>query len=144
MGTRTIYECPEDATSREVLERTHKTYQAFSFLELAREEDDPTEKPTCGFVKYDNGKSVREELVVDSGAVECVTSRKRMPRLTVDAQIKDEVRHGHVQAEMRSRKECGDSQFAHRCWRCRARQFKVGPASRKNIDHCGQTSRNRS
>ena len=36
------------------------------------------------FDKTDDGKWVREEAVVDSGAVECVTSKKRMPRLKVE------------------------------------------------------------
>ena len=36
------------------------------------------------FDKSDTGKWVREEAVVDSGAVECMTSRKRMPHLTVE------------------------------------------------------------
>ena len=36
------------------------------------------------FDKTDNGNWVREEAVVDSGAVECVTSQKRIPHLRVE------------------------------------------------------------
>ena len=36
------------------------------------------------FHKSDNGKWIREEAVVDSGAVECVTSKKRIPHLRVE------------------------------------------------------------
>ena len=36
------------------------------------------------FDKSDNGKWIREEAVVDSGAVECVASKKRMPHLRVE------------------------------------------------------------
>ena len=55
--------------------------QALSILETVREED-------CGgtdsCVRQLGGKWVREEAVVDSGAVECVTSRKRMPHWRVE------------------------------------------------------------
>ena len=36
------------------------------------------------FDKSDNGKWIREKAVVDSSAVECVTSKKRMPHLRVE------------------------------------------------------------
>ena len=36
------------------------------------------------FDKSENGKWVRQDPVVDSGAVECVSSRKRMPHLRVE------------------------------------------------------------
>ena len=64
-------------------ESTHnKRYQALSILETIREEDE-AEEPTYVFDKSDNGKWIREEAVVDSCAVECVTSKKRMPHVRV-------------------------------------------------------------
>ena len=36
------------------------------------------------FDKSDTGEWIREEAVVDSGAVECVTSKKRMPHLRLE------------------------------------------------------------
>ena len=57
-------------------ESTHTTHTKHSILETVREEDE-TEEPISVFDKSDKGKWVREEAVVDSGAVE---SRKRMPQ----------------------------------------------------------------
>ena len=39
------------------------------------------EDPINVFDRSDNGKWIREEAVVDSGAAECVTSKKRIPHL---------------------------------------------------------------
>ena len=36
------------------------------------------------FDQSDNGRWIREEAVVDSGVVECVTSKKGMPHLRVE------------------------------------------------------------
>ena len=47
------------------------------------------------FDKSDTGKWIREEAVVDSGAVECVTSKKRMPHLRVEAvAMRADIRQG--------------------------------------------------
>ena len=62
---------------------THSRDQARSILESTREEDE-AEEPTHVFDQSDNGKWLREEAVVDSGAVECVTSKKRMPHLRAE------------------------------------------------------------
>ena len=62
---------------------THNRYQALSILETIREEDE-AEEPIYVFDKSDNGKWITEEAVVDSGAVECVVSKKRMPHLRVE------------------------------------------------------------
>ena len=59
---------------------THDTYQASSIPETVREEDEQ-EEPIFVFDKSDTGNRVREEAVVDSGAVECMTRRRRMPHL---------------------------------------------------------------
>ena len=61
----------------------HSREQALSILESTREEDE-AEEPTHVFDQSDNGKWLREEAVVDSGAVECVTSKKRMPHLRAE------------------------------------------------------------
>ena len=62
---------------------THNRYQALSILENIREEDEAGNHIYL-FNKSDNGKWVRDEVVVDSGAVECVTSKKRMPHMRVE------------------------------------------------------------
>ena len=66
------------------------------------------------FDKLDSGKRIREEGVVGRGAVERVTSKKRMPQLRVEgSQNHDEEKRGHAQEEMRSRRQ-SDRQLAHR------------------------------
>ena len=62
---------------------TRTRYQALSILETISEEDE-AEEPMYVFDKSDNGKWIREETVVDRGAVECVTSRKRMPHVRLE------------------------------------------------------------
>ena len=52
-------------------------------METIRAEED-AEEPIYMFDKSDNGKRIREEAVVDSGAVECVTVKKRLPHLRVE------------------------------------------------------------
>ena len=74
----------------------HHRYQALSILEAMRE-DDEAEGPVYVFDKSDTGKWIREEAVVGSGAVECVTSKKRKP---------------HLRAEETSESRRGES------WRC--------------------------
>ena len=64
--------------TRKIQERPRRHRQALSSLETVSEEDE-TEEPIYVFDNSDTGKWVREEAVVDSGAVECVTSKKRMP-----------------------------------------------------------------
>ena len=60
--------------TRKIQERPRRHRQALSSLETVSEEE-----PIYVFDNSDTGKWVREEAVVDSGAVECVTSKKRMP-----------------------------------------------------------------
>ena len=55
-----------------------------TLCKLVREEDDETEKPMYVFDNSDRGKWVREGLVANSGAFECVTSKKRMLRLRAE------------------------------------------------------------
>ena len=62
---------------------THHRYEALCILETNREEDE-AEEPTHVFDQSDNGKWLREEAVVDTGAVECVSSKKRLPHLRVE------------------------------------------------------------
>ena len=61
-------------------ESTHNRYRALSILDIIREEDE-AEEPMYVFDKSDNGRWIRQEAAVDSGAVECVTSKKRMLHL---------------------------------------------------------------
>ena len=53
------------------------------------------------FDKWANGKWVREEAVVDSCAVECVTSRKRQPLLRVEETPESRRGVEHAQEETR-------------------------------------------
>ena len=62
---------------------THNGCQALGILETIREEDE-AEKTTCVFDMSDTGKWIREEAVIDSSVVGCVTSKKRMPHLRVE------------------------------------------------------------
>ena len=52
-------------------------------LACDRSDDDEMEAPIYVFDDNENGRWVKEEAVVDSGAVECVTSRKRVPHSKV-------------------------------------------------------------
>ena len=47
------------------------------------------------FDKSDNGKKIREEVVVDSGAVECVTSKNAA--LEIKSQNHDKEKRRHAQ-----------------------------------------------
>ena len=76
-GHRKISRTSKESTVKEEEPR------AFSILETIREEDE-AEEQFFVFDKSDTGKWVREEAVVDSGAVECVTSKKTMPHLRVE------------------------------------------------------------
>ena len=62
---------------------TYNRYQQLSMLETIRE-DDEAEEPKNVIDKSDSSKWIREEAVVDSGSVECVTSKKRMLYLRVE------------------------------------------------------------
>ena len=84
MGIRRIQERPERMHSQEIRVNTHNMYQALSSLETGREENDEIETPSYVVHKSDTGKWAKEEAVVDSGVVECLTSRKRMPQLRVE------------------------------------------------------------
>ena len=55
------------------------------------------------FYDNENGRGIKEEAVVDSGAVECVTSRMRVPHLKVEET--PESRRGRAQEEKRSRRK---------------------------------------
>ena len=95
--------------------------------------------------KSDNDKRVREEAAVDSGAFECVTSKKRLP----DVRVEDtpESRRGDTWAcagenEINKRRH-GDSQLEDWAWHCEEMSIQSW-TSVENIDPCGQTSGNRS
>ena len=53
-------------------------------LESDQSDDDDMEAPQNVCDDNENGRWIKEEAVVDSGAVECVTSRKRVPHLNVE------------------------------------------------------------
>ena len=59
-------------------------FQMLGFLESERSDDDDMEAPKNVFDDNENGRWIKEEAVVDSGAVECFTSRKRVPHLKVE------------------------------------------------------------
>ena len=59
-------------------------FQMLGFLESDRSDDDEIKAPIYVFDDNENGTWIKEEAVVDSGAVECVTSRKRVPHLKVE------------------------------------------------------------
>ena len=58
-------------------------FQMLGKLESDRSDDDDMEAPRYVFDDNENGRWIKEEAVVDS-AVECVTSRKRVPHLKVE------------------------------------------------------------
>ena len=60
-------------------------FQMLGTLESDRSDDDDMEAPKNVFDDNENGRWIKEEAVVDSGAVECVTSRrKRVPHFKVE------------------------------------------------------------
>ena len=59
-------------------------FQMLGILESERSDDDEMEAPIYVFDDNENGRWIKEEAVVDSGAVECVTSRNRVPHLKVE------------------------------------------------------------
>ena len=59
-------------------------FQMLGILESERSDDDEMEAPIYVFDDDENGRWIKEEAVVDSGAVECVTSRNRVPHLKVE------------------------------------------------------------
>ena len=63
---------------------TKHMLEATSVLEYAHDESDPTEASICFLDDTDRGKWLKEEAVVDSGTVECVTSRERVHPLKVE------------------------------------------------------------
>ena len=56
----------------------------FVTLEFDRSDDDDVEAPKKVFDDNENGRWIKEEAVVDSGAVECVARRMRVPHLKVE------------------------------------------------------------
>ena len=114
-------------------ESTHNRYQALSNLETIREEDE-AEEPMYVFDKSDNGKWIREEAV-DSGAVECVTSKKK------------ESRRGEAWTHVGGNEIKREGKVTV-SWRTDLGNTKRGVfksrTSVENTDQCGQTPRNRS
>ena len=64
-------------------------FQMLGILESERSDDDEMEAPIYVFDDNENGRWIKEEAVVDSGAVECVTSRNRVPHLKVEETWRD-------------------------------------------------------
>ena len=83
MDTRKFLRTSRESAVKGEESTHHNRYQALSILETIREEDE-AEEATYVFDKSGKGKWIREQAVVDSGAVECVTSKKRMPHLRVE------------------------------------------------------------
>ena len=59
-------------------------FQMLGILASERSDDDEMEAPIYVFDDDENGRWIKEEAVVDSGAVGCVTSRNRVPHLQVE------------------------------------------------------------
>ena len=59
-------------------------FQMLGILESERSDDDDLEAPIYVFDDNENGRWIKEEAVVDSGAVECVKSRNRVPHFKVE------------------------------------------------------------
>ena len=72
-----------------------------SILETIREKDE-AEEPFSVFDKSDNGRWIREEAVVDSGAVGCVTSKKSMSHLWTGAGGNEIKKEGKVTVNWRT------------------------------------------
>ena len=69
-------------TSKESTVQEKEPTHATDIQHSAIREEDKAEEPRYVFDKSDHGKWIREEAVVDSGAVECVTSKRRRPHLS--------------------------------------------------------------
>ena len=63
-------------TSKESTVQEEESTHATDIQHSAIREEDKAEEPIYVFDKSDHGKWIREEAVVDSGAVECVTSKR--------------------------------------------------------------------
>ena len=63
---------------------TKHKFEATSISEYAHDDSDQAEAPICDLHDTDRRKWIREEAVVDSGTVECVTSRERVAHLMVE------------------------------------------------------------
>ena len=63
---------------------TEHTFEATSVLEYVHDESDQTEAPICVLDDTHRCKWIKEDAMVDSGAVECITSRERVPPLKVE------------------------------------------------------------
>ena len=59
-------------------------FQALGVLEYAHDESEEAEAPLYVVDDTNRGRWIKEEAVVDSGAVECVASRERVPHLRVE------------------------------------------------------------
>ena len=81
-------------------------FQMLGFLESERSDDDEMEAPIYVFDDNENGRRIKEEAVVDSGAVECVTSRNRVPQKKWKKhQSQDVERRGRAQEGKKSRRK---------------------------------------
>ena len=113
---------------------TYNRYQQLSMLETIRE-DDEAEEPIFVIDKSNNGKWIREEAVVDSGSVECVTSKKRMLHLRVEGTPESRRGETWTCAGGNEIKKEGKVTLNWRTdWGTMNRGvFKVGPVSRTQI-----------
>ena len=63
---------------------TKNKFQVLSILQYAPDGKEETEAPNNVEEDTNCGEWVKEETVLDSGSVECVRSRKRVPHLKVE------------------------------------------------------------
>ena len=69
---------------KHVLQPQKTRFKRQVFWSNAHEGNDPTEGPTCVHNDTDRGNWIKQEAAGDSGTVECVTGRERVPHLKVE------------------------------------------------------------
>ena len=117
--------------------RSQHTQQISSIQFFWRPSEKRTKKRKPIYV-FDNCKWIREEAVVDSGAVVCDGQEKKCRTWEQwRCQSHDQEKRGHAQEEMRSRPP-SKRQLADRFGHHEAR-FIQSPTSVEKADQCGQT-----
>ena len=122
--------------NQECIVSTKNKFEVLSKLEYAPDDNDETEAPIHVVDHTNHGKWIKEEAVVDSGAVECVTTRKRVPHLKVE-ETPDSRRGENVDVRWRKRdqerRQSHDQLDGVRCFEKRSVQNKVGVS---HADEC--------